>query len=275
MSNAMRAAQLLLVTLVAVGCADPKPVNRSFPVTIERAVQVLHYDADHHRPLRRPLLVIGGFADPGIVASRLRDRFQRWTGDSRVVAVSPGFDWTMDDCRRDVVTAVDKAFPTGDPDRTTEVDVVGLSMGGVVARAAALPPGPGLASRRRLRIARLFTISSPLRGAALADFAGCDLFPIQSALRTGSWLYRRLNDEPIPDGAVYPVYSYVRLGDHTVGPANGAVPGATPWWVATPWPQLPHDAAFADARILADITCRLRGEPPFAHDPTAPFPERS
>jgi pimeloyl-ACP methyl ester carboxylesterase len=258
----------LTMALFAVGCTNRAPVNRSFPVTVARATGILRYDAKHPRQLRRPLLIVGGFMDPGWAAPRLADRFRRWTGDDRIAAVSLGFDTGWDECRRDVVAAADAAFPTTDPTQTTEVDVVGVSMGGLAARYAALPT-----RSRRLRIARLFTISSPLRGAIFADAPPIDLHPLQAGLRTGSWLYRRLDADPPSEDGLYAVYSYVRLNDTTVGPANAAVAGATPWWVPTPPGELPHDAAYTDARILADIACRLRGEPPLARDPPAPLPE--
>ncbi len=258
----------LAAALLVSGCGSPdRPVNRSFPLPVARAVGVLQYDAKHAHRLRRPLVIIGGFLDPGWAAPQLRDRFRKWTGDPRVTAVSLGFDTSFDECRRDVVAAVDAAYPTADPDRTAEVDVIGVSMGGLVARYAALPAGPG---ERSLRIARLFTISSPLRGASEADAIPLNLHPLQGGLRSGSWLYRRLADTAPADP--YAVYSYVRLGDGTVGAANAAVPGVTPWWVATPPLTLPHDGAYADPRILADIACRLRGEPPLTHDPPAPLP---
>jgi hypothetical protein len=34
-----------------------------------------------------------------------------------------------------------------------------------------------------------------------------------------------------------------------------------------------HIGAISDARILADIARRLRGEPPFSHLPGSPLPE--
>ena len=216
------------------------------------------------------MLIVGGFLDPGWAAPQVRDRFKRWTGDNRVTAVSLAGDTSFDQCRRDVVAAVDAAFPTTDPERTTAVDVIGVSMGGLVARYAALPPAAGATPARHLSIDRLFTISSPLRGARLADALPVDLHPLQPSMRTGSWLYRRLAVEPPPDP--YAVFSYVRLGDGTVGVENAAVPGQSPWWVPTPPPEFPHDGAYTDARILADIACRLRGEPPLAHDPPAPVP---
>ena len=258
-------------SVAGCGSAD-QPVNPSFPVSTDRALSVLRYDAHHARPLRRPVLVVGGFADPGWAPPRLRDRLRRWTGDDRVADVTIGLDNSFADCRTDIVAAVDQAFPTADPDATTEVDVVGISMGGVAARYAALPPGPRVPSRRRLRIARLFTISSPLQGALLAEATPVDLHPLQPAMRPDSWLYRLLDDGPGSDADLYAVYSYVRLRDRTVGARYASVPGVVPWWVSTPPLQAPHDASFTDPRILADIACRLRGDPPLAHDPPTPLP---
>ena len=267
-----RFCQVAVVAAAVSGCVPDRRLNPSFPITRPAAAALLHYDAGHPVPLRRPVLIVGGFLDPGWAPPRLRDRFRRYVGDTRVAAVSLGSDLSFDQCRRDIVAAADAAFPTGDPDGTTEVDVIGVSMGGLAACYAALPPGPLVPSRRRLRIGRLFTISSPLRGATLADEIPVDLHPLQPAMRTGSWLYRRLADGRQDPADLYPIYSYVRLGDGTVGAANAAVPGATAWWVPTPPGEFPHDAAFLDPRLLADIACRLRGEPPLAHDPATPLP---
>jgi hypothetical protein len=265
------------------GCSatiDDHPLNPSFPVTFAAADAVLADAAAHPRPLRRPLLIVGGFADPGLGSRLLRDRFRGWTGDDRVIDVSLCYDNSFDDCRRDIVAAVDSAYPTADPDRTTEVDVIGASMGGLAARYAAIRfdgtiggPSVGPTPRRRLRIGRLFTIGSPLRGAILADRIPLNLHPLQPGMRTGSWVYRRIEAATPSWDDLYPIYSYVRLNDDQVGPENAAVPGATPWWLSAPaWPRPTHHASFLDHRILADIALRLRGEAPLSHDPPTPLP---
>ena len=265
-----RAAAIVVVLLAGCAVADRGPVNPSFAVSVDRARAVLRADVDHPHRLRRPLLIVGGFADPGYAPPRLRDRFKKWTGDGRVAAVSPGFDLSFAAARADIVAAADAAFPTADPDQTTAVDVIGISMGGLAARFAA--ESDPTHARRRLRIARLFTISSPLRGALLADLTPLDLHPLQASMRAGSPFYAALDQWPQAPADLYQVYSYVRLGDGTVGAANAAVPGVTPWWVSTPAFQPPHDAAFFDPRILADIARRLRDEPPLARDPPTPLP---
>ncbi len=267
---------LALAAALLAGCSTvipDAPLNPSFPVTFARADAVLAYDAAHPKPLRRPLVIVGGFVDPGLGSRLLRKRFHDWTGDDRVIGVSLGAENSFADCRADIVAAVDAAFPTTDPTQTTEVDVVGASMGGLAARYAALPPEPGERYRRRLRIARLFTLSSPLQGASLADRIPLDLHPLQGPMRTGSWLYAATNAPPADWDDLYAIYSYVRLRDDMVGSANAAVPGATPWWVSgPPRPRSSHHAAFLDRRILADVAARLRGDPPLSTEPPTPIP---
>ena len=166
---------------------------------------------------------------------------------------------TFDECRRKVIAAVDREFPGPDPLRTTEVDVVGVSMGGIVARYAALRSEN--ADARRLRVARLFTISSPHLGADRARLPAVN--QLQRDMRADSAFIRRLNR---PENApAFPVFPYVRLGDHTVGAANAAPVGMAAWWVPDVPLQPPHSGAVVDARIIADIARRLRGEAAVHH----------
>lgn len=236
-------------------------VNPSFSTTIADAKRDLARIAADPRPLERPLLIISGFIDPFFCALSLRSCFRSLTRDPRIISVPLGDCLTFEQCRRRVTRALDRRLPTIEPDETEAVDVIGFSMGGVVARYAAM------SADRPLRIARLFTISSPLVGADQADRLPL-LHPLQKHLRTGSYLLEKTNSV----AASYPILSYVRLGDKTVGAANSAVPGCAPWWVATPAFQRAHDGARRDPRILADIARRLRGEPPLATYPAAALP---
>jgi len=217
----------------------------------------------HPRAVDRPLVVIGGIMDPGVAANWMRTKFQSITGDRRIVAVPLGDCMSFAACRRRIVGAVQAAFPSETNEETIEVDVVGYSLGGVAARYAALNEGGG----RRLRIARLFTISSPHRGAAVAQELPL-IHPLQADLRPGSALLKKLNAHPPP----YAIYPYVRLGDREIGQANAAPPGQTAWWVPTAPLGSPHSGAFCDARIIADIARRLRNEPPAALSPPATLP---
>jgi len=83
------------------------------------------------------------------------------------------------------------------PACTSEVDVIGVSMGGVVGRCAAAPPPAGRLGKR-LKIARLFTISSPHRGAVMASLLPPLIGPIQLELRKESTFLRALAQREDP-----------------------------------------------------------------------------
>lgn len=251
------------------GCSADKPFNPSFALTYADAKAVLREMKRDPKPLQRPLIVAGGVHDPGFIARNVARKFRAVTScDDRIISVSffgPGRG-TFEACAKHLVDAVEQAFPSDDPDLTVEVDVVGFSMGGLVARHAADPNSPG----QRLNIRRLFTISSPHRGARLASLPTADQRTID--MRPGSAFLADL-DSHLP-GADYELLAYTRLGDMIVGPENASPPGMLPWWVANAPFSPAHLAAGTDPRILADIARRLRNEAPFATTPAAPLPDK-
>jgi pimeloyl-ACP methyl ester carboxylesterase len=251
----------------AIGCAAP-PTNQSFAVSVYDAQRVLSDMRARPRPLTRPLVILGGLGDPGFAANNLRSEFRKVTGDERVVGVSFLFCGDFDDCRKRVIEAVDKAFPSDDPTWTTEVDVIGVSMGGLVGRYAAVPSHDP-ERPRRLRIARLFTIGTPHRGAAWAVLPAVN--GMHRAMRQDSPFLRGLSEAEAAGGG-YEIYPYVRLGDAIVGATNAAPHGRSPWWVPGEALQDSHLMASLDARIVADVARRLRGETPFTTDPPQPLP---
>jgi pimeloyl-ACP methyl ester carboxylesterase len=255
---------LLLFALTFAGaCAKPR-VNPSFNLSQSQARAVIRQMKDQPKPLERPLVILGGFSDP-IGAPIFRAICDDLFADRRIIAVSFADCTSFAQCRARVIAAVDRAFPTDDPDETTEVDVIGLSMGGLVGRVSAEPRDDQ--ARRRLRVARLFTISSPLRGAKLARFP-LVLTSIHRDMRAGSALLRRLNaSEP-----GYEIYCYTRLHDRTVGEHLASPAGRDPWWLDASPVVGAHLGAAMDKRILADIARRLRGEEPFTTTPPAPVP---
>ena len=259
---------VLMLTAGTSGCGAPTRLNPSFPVTKSDARAALREMRSNGVPLTRPLVILGGFSDPGWAAfkvrstvSKLFDRADR----GRIIAVNFTGTGSFEQCRRRVIRAVNKRFPSDDPARTVEVDVIGISMGGLVARVAAEDAPPG---EPRLRVARLFTIASPLRGARLASWHRVALTSMHRDMRAGSPLLQRLNARP-PD---YPVVSYSRLNDGIVGAAYASPAGQGVWWLDNAPLEHSHWAALHDPRILADIARRLRGETPFATDPPAPLP---
>jgi Putative serine esterase (DUF676) len=256
----------------AIGCGTTDRINPSFSVSTEEAQQILENESTHPKPLERPLVIVGGFFDPGIAAPIMSGHFRDWTHDQRIVAVSLGFCFTIEQCRRHIIEEVDRAFPTNDPNATTEVDVIGYSLGGLASRYASEDPKPGMQPQRRLRIVRLFTISSPLRGAiATSSVPLIGVMPLVQTMTPGSDVIQAV---AVPHGAdeIYPVYSYIRLRDYEVGSANAALPGQSAWWVQGPPLLGPHSRAFTDYRILADILLRLHDEPPLSTEPPAPLP---
>ena len=257
----------------APGCASKaKDANPSFPLTRERAQRDLERISRDPQPLRRPILILGGFADPGfgglVVGNDMRRYLPR---DAKVITVSFLFCDSFAACRNRVIAAVDRECPTDDPTQTSEVDVIGLSMGGLVGRYCAAPDVPG----RRLRVHTLFTASSPLSGALRAE-RWPRLLTMQKDMLPGSDFYRRLDDaERAVGGAEYELVPYVRLGDTVVGPQYAAPSGRTAWWVPGPPGELAHVGAMTDPRILSDVLRRLRGEKPWTKQPPAPLPASS
>lgn len=181
----MLAALALLQLALLTGCGIGGGVeNPSFPLTVSRA----HDELEQMRelPVRpaRPVVVIGGLFDAGIVADDLGDRIKKHTSPSaEILVVSPFGTTSVDSCRRKVLTRIEERFPSGDPNQTVEVDVVGFSLGGVVARFAALEAeeraraveDQGAAaqadarSMKRLNAVRVFCISVPNAGSAAAE----------------------------------------------------------------------------------------------------------
>jgi pimeloyl-ACP methyl ester carboxylesterase len=268
MNQLNRAALIMILATLrsAPGCAS-QPENPTFPISIDAAKKDLARMSEHPRRLDRPLVIITGFMDPGFATLALQGQFRDVTHDSPIAAISMFECMSFERCRGKVIEVVDRAFPTDDPNQTSEVDVIGFSMGGLVARLAADPP-PG--AHRRLRIHRLFTIDSPNQGADRAKQLPL-LHPLQAGMRPGSAMLVRLNSiRPS-----YQIFSYVRLGDVPIGPPNAAVPGCPMWWVPTPPFSNPHVDAQADPRIRDDIARRLRGEMPIGSLPPAPLPPKA
>lgn len=260
---------LVLAAFSLTACSADSPRNPSFALTVNDAQAVLSQMRDTPKALKRPVVVLAGFLDPGILSSQLAGRIRRLTGDERVLSVGFAFCGDFDDCRERLIDRVQNEYPSDDPAWTTEVDVVAISMGGLVARYAAAAPDSDANPQRRLRIAHLFTIGTPHQGAALAPLPTLDRCQID--MRAGSRFLQHLNSDLQHEG--FPILAYVRLGDIIVGPANAAPPGRTAWWVQNKPLELAHGMACGDPRIVADIARRLRGEAPFATDPPAPLPQ--
>jgi hypothetical protein len=266
----LKAARLVigsvLLTLLT-GCYSAQPINPSFPVSFDEARDALNEMRANPRRLPRPLVIVGGFMDPNVSPPLFDNFFRGVTGDTRMVTVSIGFCTSFDECRKRIIDAVDEAYPSADPQWTTEVDVVGASLGGLASRYAAAPSNDP-AHPRRLRIARLFSISSPHAGATLAEKVA--LTDFHRDMRPGSAFLKRVAEADAQ--AKYELYPYVHLGDEIVGEQYAAPPGVNPFWLSNLPLIQAHAGAMIDPRILADISRRLRGELPFTKLPAVGLP---
>jgi pimeloyl-ACP methyl ester carboxylesterase len=216
--------------------------------------------------LTKPLVVIDGWRQFDWSSAAIASSLRSLTGAPKadVMPVSFPTHTDMNAMANEIVMRVERRWPSQDPDWTVEVDVVGHSMGGLVARIAALESHKNK-DRKRLRIRSLYTISTPHRGARMAPY-----FPIDSAvrqMRPGSKTLARL-DKALPD-VPYELVCYTQLNDWTVGAKNTAPPGREPIWVEGTF-FASHMLAKKNTRILGDIALRLRGEPPMAQPSLAP-----
>jgi hypothetical protein len=263
-----KAGRLLILTAVAglllsaVGCAMPRRTpNPSFPTTKREAEADLRRMSAAPRALERPLVVLAGIGDPSISSDAII-RGVAPCVEGPIVNMEFFDEFTFDGCRQKLLREVAAALAV-DTDHIPEVDVIAFSMGGLIARDAAIPDRAG----RRLPIRRMFTISAPHEGARLGGIPlglpqGDDMSPT-------SGFIDRLRRTP----RTYELVCYARLDDGTVGEEFAAPEGEPLWWVPTPSGEWAHMAAFSDPRILADIARRLRGEAPLTRPPAAPLPQ--
>lgn len=236
--------------------------NPSFPVTKADAL------ADQERmiadpvPLERPVVIIGGYRSPDFNVNTMRSMLaEMTTGDEAMFTRK----YTMlrgdiEQVAVELVEQVEREFPkAGFEGETVEVDVVGLSMGGLVARYAADRLAETYPGDLKLRINRLFTISTPHRGAVLAERVPLIEDRAVSDMVRRSLFLTKLDEAYTGD---YEIIPYTRLGDGVVGAVNTAPPGRTAIWVSAPVIGGSHLSVNEDIRILTDIARRLRGEEP-------------
>jgi hypothetical protein len=256
----------LTLCLFLAGCiarSDVGPAGSA--VTRTSAAAALDTYAEKNVPLRRPVVVLSGYHTLPIHAAPLASDIARSTSGRRedVLVVSYPLAMSIDDAVDSVIEEVEERWPSPDPAATVEVDVVGISMGGIVARWAALPPARRLrgdqpaaaAASKRLRVARLFTFASPHRGARLAQSLAIDDAAVD--LKPGSALLRTLDQADRP----YELVCYAHTGDLIVGATRTAPPGMHPIWTEGTL-LFSHFSVVTNPVFVQDTVRRLRDEPP-------------
>src|SRR5690349_17675332 len=89
--------------------------------------------------LARPLLVLAGWRAPRWPSAMLARRLSDLVGGpaDRFAAMAFPLCMTFSAAVPRIARLVEERWPSREPDETVEVDVVGISMGGLIARAAA------------------------------------------------------------------------------------------------------------------------------------------
>jgi pimeloyl-ACP methyl ester carboxylesterase len=199
--------------------------------------------------LRRPVLILNGYHTPRNEAWWARVRLSGLTSRraSDFAAVSYLLTRRLGDAACTAVKTVERRWGKG-----VEVDVVGISMGGLVARLAAHDMG--------LRVARLFSFATPHDGSSRAAM----IAPDEAArdMKPGSALLARLNG--LERG--YELVCYGQVGDAVVHPRGCAPPGERAF-IAPGSRVMEHFTTLHNPWFMADVAKRLRGEEPLLKHP--------
>ncbi|MEO1583390.1 MAG: hypothetical protein AAFR96_02320 [Planctomycetota bacterium] len=265
-------AAALYVACHQAGCSVNRSIeNPDFPVTMAEAKQDLSRMRDSQRALERPVVVLAGYRSWPQLALGVRWRLIPVTsGDGdQFMAISYMFKSDIEQIAGYVVDQIEERWPSGIPSETVEVDVVAISMGGLVARTASLElgdlPGGTETRSKRLNIGTLYTLGSPHLGAKLAERIAPD--KAANSMKPGSPFLQHLNSRASQHD--YEIVPYAHLNDTWVGATNTAPPGQDPIWTGGTH-LMSHFSITTDDRIMADLSRRLRGEEPIAAPSPAP-----
>jgi len=171
------------------------------------------------------------------------------------------------------IDQIQERWPSESDHETIEVDVLAISMGGLIGRLAALPPderppradGQDQQQPRRLRIVRLFTFGTPHQGAKLAEYITFD--HASRAMRPGSEFLDALNATHAT--ADFELIPYANLNDTWVGATRAAPPGVDPIWDKGR-AVFSHFLVSDNMVFVVDAARRLRGEEPLVDARTPP-----
>ena len=218
--------------------------------------------------LERPLLVLAGWRAWPMQTRGLAHTLGELVGDpDRILPVAYPKAGSIEAAAEHAQRALRSRFGRA---ALRSIDVVGISMGGLVGRVLARPLDPEAGGTNGvglepLPVRRLYTLATPHRGANLAGRVAPDRAARQ--MKPGSEWLERLN-------AVLPelrceLVPYAVLNDTWVGATRAAPPGWAPIW--TPGAALcSHFTVSAHRAIVTDLALRLRGEAPLSGLATPP-----
>lgn len=237
-------AEVLTSPLLAVqSLSARREINPSFhrePADLSRILRGMRADP---KPFARPLVVVGGWRSPPLLTDACRWRLVRLVGTGPSLSISRPLASSIEAFADQFIARIRAGLGDG------EIDVVAISMGGLVSRFASLERG--------LPIVRLFTLGTPHRGARLARWIRLDR--AGRSMQPGSRWLQDLDARGMPCELV----PYAHLNDTWVGARNSAPAGTNPYWTAGNH-LMSHFTVASDPLILADIARRLRGETPLA-----------
>lgn len=266
----MRSARListLLLALVLSGCTTLTGPSQDNPLSKSELRTEIEQMQAEPVALERPVIVIDGWLAYG-GASVIKRELQDLTGGDGALFISYSYPLifsTLESNAHNVVKIVEERWPSNDPNWTSEVDVVGFSMGGLIARVAAEEPRKNKKPRKRLNVKRMFTVSSPHKGTGWwIAWLPVDQMSWAVGLYGGG--YRNWLDEKLLE-ANYELFCYGQGNDWIVG--NN--------FEATGYPEIKarglfffsHINSYGNYRHLADIAARLRGEDPIIEVPNS------
>ena len=153
---------VLYATLALGGCTYTTGPSKEYPLQSDQIkASVERMEADP-KGVDRPVVVIDGWTMIG-GGPTIRKQMIRLTGGTEEEIINYSYLLilsTMESNASKIIDMVEERWPSDDPEWTTEVDVIGYSMGGVIGRVAAMPPKNEKKQRKRLKVKSLYTIGA-------------------------------------------------------------------------------------------------------------------
>lgn len=237
------------------GCFTLDMPNPNFAQSSDDIWDEWHRMRGDRRDLKRPVVVLNGYRGTVLRGLNLGADLAKLTSQERddFLVISYPLASDIPSVARRVVEAVNARWPSDHPEHTVEVDVVGFSMGGLVARYAAAPTRVS-GFPRHLHVNQMYTLATPHRGARSA------LLRMDRAVEQMTARSVFLGDlDGCRHECSYEIVPYAQTNDWIVGARNAAPPGQEPIWTAGTW-TFSHFTITTNRRVLVDIARRMRGE---------------